>query len=601
LASEEKVEKLRKEITKQALRLALETVKDPLQRELTMGDIFLSEGELGLAELSFSTVLEKAEDLGVRVAARMGLARVLRARKAWEKALRELDRAIEELKETKAKAALVSVVQEKAEILKAQGKLNEAKACLEKLWEEINKEGSEPNLKAGVAFNLGLVLQLLLHHREACGLLEEAEELWRPVNPVASGLAKLAQVPSLLGIGKTSEALVKVEEAEKNFANASIDPGLRKLLAWTRALCFETLGRLEEAIELKESALGTAPKASEFADLARLCFSLGKPEKAQEYETHAEALLAAQKDVEPDAYFALFSLAMMRGDISRAAKLMASLVDHYAGSPQAPGESFAVRMNQALLWFEQGFLGLAQKTVEKLLTELQELEGKGADVDPFLLDVLELRARLKNLANETEEAILIYQSHLELAQKLGRPMAIAAGYANLGQTCLAQGDLQRASTLLEEAEKIYQRCKAKLSLGYLGLQLAKLSCLGNPENPEGMKVLVERVEENKLIRSAKLDVAGLVTLAGMQSQSSLFEEASTNYLRALEICGSVGLELSEILIEALLGFMEGERGHKELAEQWLSQTLEKMHTKGIDIPLTHYVAERLQDITGLWW
>lgn len=592
------VEKLRKEITRQALKLALiETIKDPLQRELTLGEIFLKEGQLGLAELSFSKVLEKTANPSFRVAAMVGLARVLRARKAWEEALRQLDKAMEEIRDANVNTLIVSVVQEKAEVLKAQGKLNEAKDCLKKLWDELNQEGSDPSLRAGVAFNLGLVLQLLFHHREACALLEEAEKLWLETNEVASGLAKLAQVSSLLELGKTSEALVKVEEAEKLFAN---DPMLRKLAAWARGHCLEILGRLEEALEVKESALDPDPKASEFADLAELHFSLGQPEKARKYELNAEEALAAKSDIDPHAYFSLFSLAMMRGDIFSAAKHMAALVDHYAGVAQTPSERMALRMNQALLWFEKGLLGQVEEALEEMLSEVERLKEEGAHVDSLLLEVLEFRGRLKNLEGETQEAINCYQVCLELARKLRRPMAIAGAYANLGQLYLGQGDLQQASSLLKEAERIYRACKAKYSMGYLRLNLARVSSSEAANTTEVLRILKNTVKENESSGSARLDVAGLMALATMQVQSSRFEEARANYLRALEISSSHGLEFCEILVQALLGLLEGESGHNELAEQWLGQALEKMQSKGIEIPLAKLLAERFNELMGFW-
>ncbi|MEM4723553.1 MAG: hypothetical protein QXP01_00910, partial [Candidatus Hadarchaeum sp.] len=152
--------------------------------------------------------------------------------------------------------------------------------------------------------------------------------------------------------------------------------------------------------------------------------------------------------------------------------------------------------------------------------------------------------------------------------------------------------------MLREAERILRCCEALLALGYLRLELAKSPAAGKGPEPATLQNLCL---ENKALECKRLDFAGLTALGWAQWQARAYEDAVDTYLGALALASESGMELMEMLAYGLLGLLEAERGRAELAEQWLSQAIERMQSKGWDLPITHYLLERLQEVTGGWF
>ncbi|MEM4724115.1 MAG: hypothetical protein QXP01_03810, partial [Candidatus Hadarchaeum sp.] len=420
------------EMGKKLLLWALKyCIHEPPQRNLLLGHLLLHEGKAGLAELSFRKVLSEAQNPELRIQARLGLAKALSMRKALAEAEACLRQAREELSDHPDLDLLAALADQEADLYALQGKYFQAEQCLEEAVRELAKGEAKPGYRATLAFKLGLLLQQRLRHRRALTWLEEAEQLFgkEEKGEVPAALTKLVQASSLVALGKPAEALLRAEQAEALLTKQAVGPDISRAAVQVRALCLEALGRLAEAFALKEACLSPESRAEDFAELAVLAFSLGHPQKAKEYEERAVSLI---KETDTQACYALFQLAMMRGDVSRATTLFQRVLDELVGPLMSLEQQLKVRRAQINLWIEQGELEQARQATEALQEELQKLEEEGADMEPFLLGLHELLGRLRSMEGDAESAIRHYRTCLELAQGLGLPLDVASAYANLG-------------------------------------------------------------------------------------------------------------------------------------------------------------------------
>lgn len=583
--------------------LSIQQIRHPLVQQLALGEALLEQQRPHLAELCFEQVLKETNDAKLATLARIGKGKALKARGLFEAAHRQFGQAMKAAEAAGEVQILLLALVEDADTWSAQGQPEQALRVLADGYRRITSLEEAPVPKAHVRINEGLLLHQLGRLQEALNRFREAERILsdteeeKPAQD-ARLLCLLGQADVLVSLRQVRQALDIVRTVKENLPENSSHRFHQTALE-IEAKCHDLLGEPQRAVRCREKLATISKKGSVYARLALTYFTLGKPEKAREWEEKALATLEEREDIE--TRIALFRLNMQRGQVKEGARHLDVVVEQLFA---AKNEMARLKCNQLQvdIWVDEAKINAAEDSAEKIREQLLAWREEGREVDADLLSVSQSLGLIRNLKGSLDEAEDMFREALRLAHRVGAPLTIAYTMANLGRCLMGKGDLKTAKGLLGRAQEIMSGCGALLPLRYVLIDEVRLSVLEDQARlPEAMEKLEALLQENARFQCPRLDITGLMTLGWFHWRGGRYEQARDAFRKAMEIAEETGMELRRLFAMGLMGLLEGEVGNKELAEQWLGEALEGMELRGAEIALAEALAERFRDVTGFSW
>ena len=582
----------------------IQQIRHPLVQQLALGEAFLEQKKPHLAELCFDQLLKGTTDAKLAALARIGKGKALRDRGLFEAARRQLTQAEEAAAAAGEAQILLLALVEEANTWSAQGQLEEALRALADGHRRITSLGGSPLLKARIRIKEGLLWHQLGQLEEALSHCQEAERILSETSEEGPSveetrlLSLLGQADVLVSLRQAGRAMEILRTVRENFSESNANRFREATLA-IEARCHELMGNRRQAVRSWEELAVLSKKGPAYARLALIHYNSGEPGKAEEWERKALMALEEREDIETRVV--LFRLNMQRGRVREGARHLEAVVEQAFAMKDEMARLRCGQL-QADLWMDEAKVNAAEDTAERIQNRLLHWKEKGRDVDLALLSVYQSLGRIRNLKGQRDEAESMFRKALRLAHQIGMPLAIGHAMANLGRFLMGKGEFKSARDLLVRAEEIIGGSGEALSLRYVLLDRVRLDVL---EDVAQLSEAIEKVngllEGNARFQCPRLDIAGLATLGWFHWRGGRYEQARKAFRKMMEIAEDVGMELQRLFAMGLMGVLECEAGNKELAEQWLGETLEGMELRGADVSLAKELAERFRDVTGFSW
>jgi tetratricopeptide (TPR) repeat protein len=299
------------------LRLLLEQLEPRMMRQEALRQAFqaLKAGEVDQAETKFQSIPGAESDSEALV----GLASVAMARENFDLAtkllyqVRELAPQQPELWQPLLRTAELWQSIKRAEVLRREGRLNEAQALLE-------HAATSPAAERYLAV-LALV-EVLLERGDLSKAQHNLRELLTTPPTDTAGLIRLVSL--LLRANLNEQAAVANETLRDIDSSAAFSPeGLRAEQLRLRAIHLRQAGDVIAARDTLVAAASLDPRASQvWLDLVDLDLTLGDLDEAQHT---VEVLLKAQPQL-PEAVLVQARLAEQRGEYERSLELLGTIV-----------------------------------------------------------------------------------------------------------------------------------------------------------------------------------------------------------------------------------------------------------------------------------
>lgn len=637
-----RMEEKDKDGLKDALVLsAIEKLTKGPTRALEIGKYLLSRGELDSAELLFDQVINGVQEERLIVAALIGKAQVYHRRRKPKEADELLERAERLAAKLEPKRLLGLVLWQRAELAIAEGswaialdRLRRSREALSRLSSEEGPERAITPEVIQITLKMGLVAQQLFRFHEALSYYEEVERFAREAKPKRYDLALLGllgQLEALSGLGRNREVLERCEQIGEfirlhraELVKAKVDlQAMEGALLQKKASSYHSLGRLQEAAELYESALALSADSKERArlhsTLALLKFSIGRPQEAKYHEREANRFLT-EAGGPSEALLGLTRLNLARGQTAIADRQFFQALVELEHERLSRGLELTLKSIEIDLHLQQGKVGAARDLAQALYEDLVAL-----DAESLLPSVLADLGKLAQLAGRLDEAERYYQRALELAKRLELPSATVTALTGLAKIAAARSELAEAQGYLERAIQLCRESGACLQERYLLVERARLismkmgyggprSAPAGPAEPAEAKAegpeedergpiaasLERLLHESREFEALPLELGILTALAMVYLREGQPIGARKCLEEAIRKASDAGMEFTRILSCGLLGLVLSEMGEEALAEQHLGQALREMEERGMDIEARHMFQERYHDLTGFW-
>lgn len=341
-------------------------------------------------------------------------------------------------------------------------------------------------------------------------------------------MALYHQGRALRNVGRTEEALAKIEEAENILSSMGDRVGVARA-AHDRANLLRDSGNFEEARRQYERSLAIHREAGNQRGIIRALTNL--------------AALETQK-----------------GDYARAQELLREVVEISREIHDTIGEANGLSTVSSLL-YDQGDLAGARKSSEEALQKFRSVGSQvgEASVRMSLAGIRQDLGRLREAQAEAEAA-------LALSRKIGHKRSIALSLRYLGQIQLDQGRVEDARATFQEMEGLARQTEHKLLLASARSGLATIRHVqgdlagARAEQTEAL-ALWQATDERQQAALSQLALARIARDEGKR------EEAERESRKAVESFRALNLRDGEALAHEQLALLALDRGDARGAER----------------------------------
>jgi DNA-binding winged helix-turn-helix (wHTH) protein/tetratricopeptide (TPR) repeat protein len=340
---------------------------------------------------------------------------------------------------------------------------------------------------------------------------------------------------ALRNLGRTEEALAKIEEAETILSAMGDRVGVARA-AHDRANLLRDSGDFEESRRQYERSLAIHREAGNQRGIVRALTNLG-------------------------------ALETQRGDYERAQELLREVVDVSREVHDAIGEAHGLSTLGSLL-YDQGDLAGAQRAAEEALRQFRSVGSVVGEASArmSLAGIRQDLGRVREAQTEAEAA-------LALSRKIGHKRGMASALRHLGQILLDQGRIEEARAAFQEMKGLAEQTGHKLLLASAKSGLASIRHVqGDLAGARAEQT--EVLELWKATDERQQAALGQLTLARIARDEGKSTEAERETRSAAEHFRDLRLRNGEALAHELLALIALDRGDPGGAKREIDAALD---------------------------
>lgn len=347
-------------------------------------------------------------------------------------------------------------------------------------------------------------------------------------------MALYHQGRALRSLGRTDEALAKIEEAENILSEMGDRVGVARA-AHDRANLLRDSGDFEEARRQYERSLAIHREAGNQRGTIRALTNLG-------------------------------ALETQRGDYARAQELLREVVDVSREVHDPMGEANGLSALGSLL-YDQGDLSGAQRAFQEALRQFRSVGSVlgEAGVRISLAGIWQDLGRLREAQAESEAA-------LALSRKIGHKRGVASALRQLGHILIDQGRIEDAQAAFREMQGLAEQTGHKLLLASARSGLASIQHLqgdlagARAQQTEVLALWME-MDERQQVAHSHLTLARIARDEGKNAEAERETRAAAERFRDLH------LRNGEALTHELLALISLDRGDPASARREIDSAL----------------------------
>jgi DNA-binding winged helix-turn-helix (wHTH) protein/tetratricopeptide (TPR) repeat protein len=348
-------------------------------------------------------------------------------------------------------------------------------------------------------------------------------------------MALYHQGRALRNLGRTEEALAKIEEAENILSEMGDRVGVARA-AHDRANLLRDSGNFEESRRQYERSLAIHREAGNQRGIIRALTNLG-------------------------------ALETQRGDYARAQKLLREVVDVSREVHDSIGEAQGLSTLGSLL-YDQGDLAGAQRAAEESLRQFRSV-GSVVGEASVRMSLAGIRLDLGRVREAQAEA----EAALALSRKIGHKRGMASALRHLGQILLDQGRVEDARAAFQEMKGLAEQTGHKLLLASAKSGLASIRHVqGDLAGARAEQT--EVLELWKVTDERQQAALGQLTLARIARDEGKRAEAERETRNAAEHFRDLRLRNGEALAHELLALIALDREDAGGARREIDAALE---------------------------